>query len=648
MTHEFLLSICMMVKNEEKNLRRCFSSLKPLLDKKDVELIVVDTGSMDQTVSIAKEYTDKVYFHQWTDHFSEMRNITISYAKGSYIFILDADEVLCDPLLLYEYLNDFRLQSYNTYLLKVKNYESSGGYTVIAQERIFKNDGEFRYEGGVHNQPVFRSPVLNTEIYIDHYGYLFYDRELRERKFKRTATILRNELKKDPNNAYYRFQLARSYSAHFDKKEAEEEIREAYKLISTDRKTQRASMYVYGSCSMILLTNHELEDTVKICREGLEVLPEYFDLYYIMATAFVNKGDRSEAQKAFEKYLDLVVRYDKLSISSNRTIEMYHTGVGYQDVALGFVINELFSQGKYDEVYEYSKRIHEEKVRVIWQVRSLLKLRKLEELRELYRQRCDQSETESIIQLIEKERESSSFDDRNKIDTIFSEGEELYSLLNQIRISVGEKRSLLVDKAIKEADFTQLPEYYADLLMDIDIKTKHVLSVFKRMSKSRIKQYVKRIRDSKRQLEGFFEDYLMNEQVRDDDYQSLKVYISIAYTHLFNMASVWSKIKSDPSDLCYSIFKRYVDMGIKFTAILYNSQRLRLYYSTLEDQEDRFFIALRYAIDSIGRNDYKSGIKYFREAAKANPFMAIYMNRYKDELLQGCQDNDKEEGCEQS
>ncbi|NLL52873.1 MAG: glycosyltransferase, partial [Peptococcaceae bacterium] len=83
-----LLSICMMVKDEEKNLPRCLESLKPLMQQVDSELIIVDTGSTDNTVNIAKSYTERVYFHPWNNNFSEMRNITISYAQGEWILIL--------------------------------------------------------------------------------------------------------------------------------------------------------------------------------------------------------------------------------------------------------------------------------------------------------------------------------------------------------------------------------------------------------------------------------------------------------------------------------------------------------------------------------------------------------------------------------
>ena len=104
---------------------------------------MVDTGSKDNTMDIEKACNDKVFFHKWDNNFSEMRNITISYAKGTYILILDADEVLTDAQLLYKYVSDEKYRSYNTFSLKIKNYSSSGEFTVLPQERVFRNDGTF-------------------------------------------------------------------------------------------------------------------------------------------------------------------------------------------------------------------------------------------------------------------------------------------------------------------------------------------------------------------------------------------------------------------------------------------------------------------------------------------------------------------------
>jgi glycosyltransferase involved in cell wall biosynthesis len=83
------LSICMIVRDEEKNIKRCLESIK------DVdEIIIVDTGSKDKTVSHSLKYTKNVYYKKWTDDFSDARNFAFSLATKDYIMWLDADEVV--------------------------------------------------------------------------------------------------------------------------------------------------------------------------------------------------------------------------------------------------------------------------------------------------------------------------------------------------------------------------------------------------------------------------------------------------------------------------------------------------------------------------------------------------------------------------
>ena len=84
------LSACMIVRDEENNLHRCLTSIKDVVD----EIVVVDTGSEDRTVEIAKSFGAKVFHHPWEGDFSKHRNQSISYAKGKWIFIIDADEEL--------------------------------------------------------------------------------------------------------------------------------------------------------------------------------------------------------------------------------------------------------------------------------------------------------------------------------------------------------------------------------------------------------------------------------------------------------------------------------------------------------------------------------------------------------------------------
>lgn len=83
-------SLCMIVKNESAALRNCLDSLKDIMD----EIIIVDTGSTDDTKAIASEYTPYVYDFEWTDDFSAARNFAFSKATGDYIYSADADEVI--------------------------------------------------------------------------------------------------------------------------------------------------------------------------------------------------------------------------------------------------------------------------------------------------------------------------------------------------------------------------------------------------------------------------------------------------------------------------------------------------------------------------------------------------------------------------
>ena len=84
------VSMCMIVKNEQSILKRCLDSYAGIYD----ELIIVDTGSTDNTKEIAAQYTDKVYNFAWCDDFAEARNFAFSKASCDYILSVDADEEL--------------------------------------------------------------------------------------------------------------------------------------------------------------------------------------------------------------------------------------------------------------------------------------------------------------------------------------------------------------------------------------------------------------------------------------------------------------------------------------------------------------------------------------------------------------------------
>ncbi|PKP61359.1 MAG: hypothetical protein CVT88_00335 [Candidatus Altiarchaeales archaeon HGW-Altiarchaeales-1] len=95
--HGITLSLCMIAKNEENNIKRAIESVRLIAD----EMIVVDTGSTDNTPKIAKAYGAKVFDYKWNDNFSEARNFSLEQAGMEWILVLDADETIAYEDLFY-------------------------------------------------------------------------------------------------------------------------------------------------------------------------------------------------------------------------------------------------------------------------------------------------------------------------------------------------------------------------------------------------------------------------------------------------------------------------------------------------------------------------------------------------------------------
>ena len=305
MKNNILMSICMIVKDEEAFIDNCLKSMEPIIDTGIVELVIVDTGSTDKTVEICKRYTDKVYFKRWNNNFSEARNYSISLAKGQYIFIQDADQAIAkesvdDFLFL---INNEEFKNYNTIYLKLRNYMDSNlqKFSDLKFPLIFKNDGEFRYDGAVHNQPVFKEPVFYSDIQINHYGYIM-DEEKKLEKFNRTATILKNELNKNPDNYYYRFQLARSFNSIGKYEEALREVRE-YMVLIKNKPLDKETLKYYRTAAQTYYINNCFEEAIEISNEVTLKYPYFIDCIYIRGLSFKSLGLYEESNTNLNNYI---------------------------------------------------------------------------------------------------------------------------------------------------------------------------------------------------------------------------------------------------------------------------------------------------------------------------------------------------------
>lgn len=201
-----IVSIGLIVKNEEIGLEKCLAAIQRLLNAVPGELVVVDTGSSDATVDIAKKYTDKVYDFKWIDDFSAARNFGLSKCVGEWFMYLDADEVLDEDITpLVKFLKDesdsalydgsdteksagdFNKKGHaNSARLILRNYADSKCeiYTESRNLRLVRlsckiplNDGGGelqppKFKGAVHEGLPIIQPCAVVEQLVHHYGYI--------------------------------------------------------------------------------------------------------------------------------------------------------------------------------------------------------------------------------------------------------------------------------------------------------------------------------------------------------------------------------------------------------------------------------------------------------------------------------------------
>ena len=162
------ISLCMIVKNEEKVLARCLDSIADLME----EIIIVDTGSTDDTKKIAAKYTEHIYDFEWIDDFSAARNFSFSKATKDYIYVADADEVLDEEnRQKFKELKQILLPEIDIVQMKYCNQLANGTAYNFDEEyrpKLYKRLREFCWIEPVHEMVRLDPVVYDSEIDILH------------------------------------------------------------------------------------------------------------------------------------------------------------------------------------------------------------------------------------------------------------------------------------------------------------------------------------------------------------------------------------------------------------------------------------------------------------------------------------------------
>ena len=294
------ISLCMILKNEEKFLPGCLGSVKGLVD----EIIVVDTGSTDRTMEIAREYGAKIYEHPWQNDFSYHRNQSINYATGNWILIIDADEELDSSehgLIRSAILRkDVDALSFVVY-----NKIQHGRTGFLVSHRLFRNNKGYHYEGIVHNQLIFDGVALTTPFKVIHHGYGLPDDEMRD-KGNRSEALLMKQLELNPDNAFAHFNLAQIYRGMG---EPEKSLKHALKVIElmSPQDEDRRHIYIMAldqiGCAYVGI--NENEKAKEYFYKAIDIKNDYLDPWFNLGYVYAQESDYDKADNHFNRYLEI-------------------------------------------------------------------------------------------------------------------------------------------------------------------------------------------------------------------------------------------------------------------------------------------------------------------------------------------------------
>jgi glycosyltransferase involved in cell wall biosynthesis len=340
----------MIVKNEENNISECLMKIRNFVD----EIIIVDTGSIDNTKEKAKEFTDKIFDYQWCNDFSKARNFSIEKASNDWILVLDADEFLID----FNVKNLEKIFSNPKIVGRIErvNYFNDLDVTKKYVERVNRifNRKFFKYEGTIHEQVVsIEMSSYNTELIelsVNHIGYTKEELK-RTNKIYRNIEMLNSSLVLNGKDPYIYYQLGKSYYMLKEYKNATIAFESAMEFdINIKLEYVEDLLETYGYA---LLNNKDYNTALKLLD-----LKSYFenscDFVFLTGLIYMNNGNINQAVECFKK----CVTFKKCKVEGvNTYMAYYNLGVIYECIGDSINSEQFYGKSKfYNKDISYMKR----------------------------------------------------------------------------------------------------------------------------------------------------------------------------------------------------------------------------------------------------------------------------------------------------
>lgn len=369
-----MLSLCMIVKNEEDYIGRALSSVREISG----EIVAVDTGSADKTIEIAKEFGAKIFNFEWNDDFSEAKNFMISKATGEWILSLDADEIIAKrdlqeivrltkekapfgyKFIQRTYLDKPNIVGWAPNPMDYPEGKDYPGFYPSPLVRLFRNDPRIRFRGKIHElvEPSMSEAGLliqDTDIPIHHYGMIRCEQrsnqkmslyaELEEKRarenpqdvkllvraaflykeigqFDKADRLLKEVLSSIPDYADAYHELALLHEKKGDFPEAEEFYKKAISYAKDN------GVFHYN-CGNYFKRRGQSDEAIKYLVRAKELNPRHFNTQYLLGEIYFNDGDM---QRSLYHFQEAVCLYPNHS-SARHNIGVIYYNLGNKELA---------------------------------------------------------------------------------------------------------------------------------------------------------------------------------------------------------------------------------------------------------------------------------------------------------------------------
>lgn len=495
------VSLCMIVKNEERYLEKCLESVKELVD----EMIIVDTGSTDKTVEIARRMGAQIYHYEWENDFSKARNYSLSHAKMEWILLMDGDDEFCredrDKFVIL--VNNSKKDGHFFKTLSYVGDLPGKDIVMNLNLRLIRNNKGHCFTGAIHeqitcnNKPIDYKKFSSEDLRVFHYGYLLKV-ALEKDKRRRNIEMIQSELEKDPNNAFHIFNLGNEYFALGDLDKALETFNKIYPTMN----------YNLGYSSKLVIRRimcfEELrlyDKALEAIDEGLKIYNKFTDLEYIRGLIYLKSKKYTLAMDSLRicikmgkspteiEFLEGCGTYRPYEVLGGIHFEMgeYKRALDHYEKALsnnpklqdilykiGKILNELYTNKRYVS-FRLSQYFNLEHVPNLLLISSILMKEQLYDLALGYVEKAldyDKKDTKSLFMkgkllfYLKKYKEAKMIFTEFNIDSIEYKESRKYIFIINLLIKEMEKTKL--DKSLIEGDSLEDRVYRQLFFIDTD------------------------------------------------------------------------------------------------------------------------------------------------------------------------------------